>query len=153
MVIGTHKHGFTIVELLIVIVVIAILASISVVAYNGVQDRARRSAASSDLSLLHKAILAGRINENKTLFEITGFGNTCNTGDQARYELSLDRISAASGMSLAPLKQGDPWGNSYCIQENEAEFSHDICRTDWIEVRNSSPLIRTVLPMYLPQCH
>lgn len=36
-----HKrHGFTIVELLIVIVVIAILAAITVVAYNSIQNRA-----------------------------------------------------------------------------------------------------------------
>ena len=33
--------GFTIVELLIVIVVIAILAAITIVAYNGIQDRAK----------------------------------------------------------------------------------------------------------------
>jgi len=36
--------GFTIVELLIVVVVIAILAAISVVAYNGIQQRANKSA-------------------------------------------------------------------------------------------------------------
>lgn len=34
------KSGFTIVELLIVIVVVAILAAISIVAYNGIQERA-----------------------------------------------------------------------------------------------------------------
>lgn len=41
--------GFTIVELAIVIVVIAILATIVIVAYNGVQDNARQSAAAASL--------------------------------------------------------------------------------------------------------
>ena len=40
-------RGFTIIELLIVIVVIAILAAITTVAYNGIQQRARTSAAQS----------------------------------------------------------------------------------------------------------
>lgn len=39
------QRGFTIVELLIVIVVIGILAAITIVAYNGIQQRARNSAA------------------------------------------------------------------------------------------------------------
>lgn len=38
------KSGFTIVELLIVIVVIGILASVTIVAYNGVQANARNAA-------------------------------------------------------------------------------------------------------------
>ena len=44
-----NTHGFTIVELLIVIVVIGILAAISIVAYNGISNRANDSAVQSDL--------------------------------------------------------------------------------------------------------
>ena len=43
------KRGFTIVELLIVIVVIAILAAITIVAYNGVQERSRATFISDEL--------------------------------------------------------------------------------------------------------
>ena len=42
--------GFTIVELLIVIVVIAVLATITVVAYNGIQARAKTSTAQTAAS-------------------------------------------------------------------------------------------------------
>jgi len=50
---GKNKHvqaGFTIVELLIVVIVIAILAAITIVAYNGIRDRASDSAAKTELS-------------------------------------------------------------------------------------------------------
>lgn len=50
------QEGFTIVELLVVIVVIAILASISVVAYNGIQQRARDSARDSAVRSLRLAL-------------------------------------------------------------------------------------------------
>ena len=48
--------AFTIVELLIVIVVIAILAAISIVAYNGIQERARSAALKSDLTQVNKQL-------------------------------------------------------------------------------------------------
>ena len=48
--------GFTIVELLIVIVVIAILAAITIVAYNGIQTRARDNVRKNDVAALVKAI-------------------------------------------------------------------------------------------------
>lgn len=49
-----RKEGFTIVELLIVIVVIAILATISVVAYNGIQERANDTIVQNDLRDISK---------------------------------------------------------------------------------------------------
>ena len=51
-----NKQGFTIVELLIVIVVIAILAAISIVAYNGIQQRARNTTRVNDVVAIQKAL-------------------------------------------------------------------------------------------------
>ncbi len=116
------QKGFTIVELLIVIVVIAILATITIVAYNGVQNNSKVQRANVELRTLEKAILSARINENKNLMAITG-SNCTRCFDQARYELTLDRIGAASGMNLNGLKAGDPWGERYAIDENEGEGS------------------------------
>lgn len=50
------RSGFTIVELLIVIVVIAILAAITIVAYNGIQERSRMSRRASDVAAIRKAL-------------------------------------------------------------------------------------------------
>jgi prepilin-type N-terminal cleavage/methylation domain-containing protein len=50
------QRGFTIVELLIVIVVIGILAAITIVAYNGVQSRAHAAAAQADATNLTKLL-------------------------------------------------------------------------------------------------
>ena len=48
--------GFTIIELLIVVVVIAILAALSIVAYTGIQNRANNSAVQNDLAAASKAL-------------------------------------------------------------------------------------------------
>jgi len=50
--------GFTIVELLIVIVVIGVLAAITVVAYNGVQTRANAASVSTSLKNIEKSLRA-----------------------------------------------------------------------------------------------
>lgn len=52
------ERGFTIVELLIVIVVIAILVAIVIVAYNGVQNRAKTQSAQAAASSMQKKIEA-----------------------------------------------------------------------------------------------
>lgn len=49
-------RGFTIVELLIVIVVIGVLAAVTVVAFNGIQQRARHSSVLSDITYVDKLL-------------------------------------------------------------------------------------------------
>lgn len=51
-----QSKGFTIVELLIVIVVIGILAAITIVSFNGVQQRARNAQRSTDMNTITKAL-------------------------------------------------------------------------------------------------
>ena len=53
----SKKGGFTIVELLIVVVVIAILAAITIVSYNGISNRAKASAAVSLTAQVYKKVL------------------------------------------------------------------------------------------------
>lgn len=53
---GTKQKGFTIVELLIVIVVIGILAAIVIVAFNGIQNRANDASVQTDLKNIGKAL-------------------------------------------------------------------------------------------------
>ena len=147
-----YKHaGFTIVELLIVIVIIAILAAISIVAYNGIQERARVSRANSDLSTLVKAIQVARLNADKTLMGVTGSGCTRCAGTQAAYDLALDRIGQAANVNLSALKAGDPWGNMYVLDENEGEQVANPCIHDGLSVLNGathSGLDVPVIPYY-----
>ena len=71
-----NKHrGFTIVELLIVIVVIAILAAISIVSYTGIQSRANDSKMRSAVVQLEKSIMKWAVETNTTSIP-GGLGST-----------------------------------------------------------------------------
>src|SRR5690349_15331856 len=125
-----HDRGFTIVELLIVIVVIAILAAITIVAFNGVQDRSRDSKIEHDLTLLQKAMMAARVNTGEQALRYvtvqTGTSANCvnktNGTDLAAldkatdscwtmYASALNYISNASNINVRGLV--DPWGRPY----------------------------------------
>ena len=62
-----HLHkGFTIVELLIVIVIIGILAALVIVAYNGIQNRARAAQYQTDAQAIMKKAEAYAADNNGT---------------------------------------------------------------------------------------
>ncbi|MBC7868684.1 type II secretion system protein [Candidatus Saccharibacteria bacterium] len=130
------QRGFTIVELLIVIVVIGILAAISIVAYGNVQKTAQNTKINSDLVTLSKVMTLARTSASKTLGQITGNNysagvcftkpNDTNlaalpTSDACwvTYLSDLNLLSVASGVNIRNLV--DPWGRPYAIDENEGE--------------------------------
>jgi prepilin-type N-terminal cleavage/methylation domain-containing protein len=68
--IHANNNGFTIVELLIVIVVIGILAAITVVAYNGTQDRAKAVALATGFKSIDKAFRLMAVEQDRTTWWI-----------------------------------------------------------------------------------
>jgi prepilin-type N-terminal cleavage/methylation domain-containing protein len=89
------QRGFTIVELLIVIVVIGILAAITIVAYNGIQQRARTTTLTADLRSAATQLKIDQANNN--LYPATiaaannGSGLKASPGTTYRY--SVDNTS------------------------------------------------------------
>ena len=166
-VIPQKQSAFTIVELLIVIVVIAILAAISIVAYNGIQTRARTTKVQSDLNALNKAIVLARTNSNTTLAGITllnatasecasmasgtNFASLASThACWVNYNAALDRISNASGMNVRGLK--DPWNRPYFIYEVEGlgNWPSIPCKQDEIGVYLNPHTTWVTTPTYIP---
>jgi len=65
------RNGFTIVELLIVIVVIGILAAITIVAFNGIQGRARTAVLKSDISQAVRKLEAVKVTNASGMYPAT----------------------------------------------------------------------------------
>ncbi len=100
----TGNRGFTIVELLIVIVVIAILAAITIVAYNGIQQRARTSALQSELTNASKALDAARYRTTTELYPST---------------LAEANISLSDATYIY-----EPLDNSFCLTKTNDSLSY-----------------------------
>jgi len=68
----TRRVGFTIVELLIVVVVIAILASITVIAYSGIQSRTRTASYVAAVDSLEKQLRMAQVEGKLVAFNTNG---------------------------------------------------------------------------------
>lgn len=91
-----NNSGFTIVELLIVIVVIAILAAISIVAYNGVQTRGQNASADSIANQIAKKAEAYFTVNGSYPTTAANFNSTTST------ESNLGSLKVTVATNLAP---------------------------------------------------
>ncbi|AHB42052.1 General secretion pathway protein G [Candidatus Saccharibacteria bacterium RAAC3_TM7_1] len=97
-----YQKGFTIVELLIVIVVIAILAAITIVAYNGIQNRANDTAVQTDLANYSK---------KTELFNV----------DNGRYPVAVSELSTLGVRASQSAYNTSYYNLYYCTQTSASD--------------------------------
>lgn len=114
------QSGFTIVELLIVVVVIAILAAITIVAYSGIQQRAREQVVRSDLQSLQKAMLMYR-EEKRVLPPGADFYSGSSMPPTANWASVVNTMKSGGYISTSGLEL-DPWGRYYWYDNNDCSI-------------------------------
>ena len=115
------NRGFTIVELLIVIVVISILAAITSVAYVETQQEARDARRKSDLTIIENAMKAYKMENGDFVTTSSGCGSGGNGNGwyNSAYSgfLSIDECLVNSGALATSVV--DPSGTTGCASSSE----------------------------------
>lgn len=122
-----RPQGFTIVELLIVIVVIAILAAITIVSYNGIQNQARVSSLKSDVASGLKLVELDRVERGSyalALEDVQGGDKLSLSGDRA---VSFHSSGDAFCLSIHSIKTPSL---SYFVSNNDRQPVEGACPQD-----------------------
>jgi len=156
-----NTSGFTIVELLIVIVVIGILAAITIVAYNGIQTRAAETVLVSDLSGAAKQLEITKVqsaypstgndlkkssgttytytyNSSENSFCLSGESSNANV---SKYYVSTSQLSPKKG--TCPVI-ADTWAVSNIATVNELRCTSSCSGSFLLELNNYSYIDGTV---------
>lgn len=150
------QTGFTIVELLIVIVVIAILAAITIVAYNGIQQRAANAAVTSDLSNNGKRIMSGSAVSGQfpTTVDVISNADYKVNLTPGRYNLVSYCASDTGFVLAAEAKSGDKYyvkNNNSVVQDNSINVLSP-CVSLGVQNANGSAANKTFIGMASTNC-
>lgn len=143
MVSNRNIRGFTIVELLIVIVVIGILAAITIVAFNGVQERANSATATSTANAYIKGLKAweaveGRPIASSCIAPASAVpGGTCANSDywaaNTVYDTAFNqKLATYAGIAEQKLTKwgsnptGSMWYHSNYFADNRSVFGFSV---------------------------
>ena len=109
--------GFTIVELLLVIVVIGILATLSLVSYRGIQDRARAAAIIVGIKNTEQAMKLALINSSSTLW--WGDEDYLDDDDEPALKTLIAGTNLKQYMSSVPRVGGSVEDDSFWMYDND----------------------------------
>lgn len=105
-----HQEGFTLVELMIVVVILGILAGIGVQQYSAVQERAQKGVDKANRKMIENAIQLYRLSNNdgdpEDISDLVGYGIEAGMTDPWGDEYYLDTLGETIAIKTKP-KTGD----------------------------------------------
>lgn len=124
-----YSDGYTVVELLVVIVVIAVLATLSIVAFDGAQARAQFSVSKSNMESIKKLIEMYYIDNGRypsswacvDANDETNYMNTWCGWDQGQGDSFIPGLVPKYASKLPTLDRSRPQADSYLYQSRDSD--------------------------------
>ena len=103
-----NKRGFTIVELVVVVAVIAILAAVLIPTFSGITARAKETALRSDLKAAYSQYVSEKANANEDAEDVIYI-----KVDEKYYTVIKGDTATAEGVDVIPACANDTEGATY----------------------------------------
>ena len=113
----TVRHGFTLIEVVVVIVILVTLASVATPLYLNYIKKANVGAARTQLKMIEDALTGYRLD--------MGSYPSGDTGLQALVE-NVDNSEKWAGPYIKPAVPKDPWGNEYVYTSPGEHGGYDL---------------------------
>lgn len=120
------SDGFTLVELLVVMVVVGVLAAIAVPAYLGAKREAYEASAKSDVRAITKEVLALQVDDGATALDVAGSGGTW-TITRGATVVASGPLSEANEVSSASFVTAS---GAFCLSVRNAEVDAEFWTAD-----------------------